>query len=141
MTDLTPLIDRVRSGEGPDRELDADIFDAFADLAVPAVHGRSWPFVARSELDRIIPRLTSSLDAVVALVGEKLPGWTEIVDTRKVPASDGPIRVRLYAPGKISANFYPPVVAGSHAEAYGSDLCRTWLAATLSALQAQGEKP
>jgi len=56
--DLTALIERVENATGPDRELDAAIRDA---LYEPVKRGAWTPF-------------TSSLDAALALVEEKLPG-------------------------------------------------------------------
>jgi len=65
--DLSALIERVEKCSGPDRQLDAVIALNICDL----------------ELEREIseiPHFTSSLDAALALVEEKLPGWTRLVD-------------------------------------------------------------
>jgi hypothetical protein len=68
MTDiatLQSLLDRVVSGTGADRELDAAIFDAF-DNKVP--EQPAWPFAPGSNWDKAVPRFTTSLDADVALI-------------------------------------------------------------------------
>jgi len=69
--DLEELAERVESGSGADRELDSAILDFLNDpLAEP-----TWPFVEGSYAASVTPPLTTSLDAVVRLIEEKLPGW------------------------------------------------------------------
>lgn len=73
---LPDLIARVEACTGPDRELDA----AIAALLAPT----DDPSYAAFENGRDYPDLyTSSLDAVLALVTEKLPGWHKKLEERE----------------------------------------------------------
>ncbi|WP_375453764.1 hypothetical protein [uncultured Methylobacterium sp.] len=86
---LQGLLDRVRAAEGPDRELDALIWWAFADhtddhpdiahLAAQqgplAVIDKYWPPHWRTNFLSSIQHLTRSIDAAVALMERELPGW------------------------------------------------------------------
>lgn len=85
-TDLTALIERVESGGDLDRELDGDIAVAIyggeivwktANYTMEQHPARRHP--SRSHVGGFanahVPHLTSSLDAALCLVGEKLPGW------------------------------------------------------------------
>lgn len=81
--DLTSLIERVESGVGPDRELDGWV----AQAVLGATHDdepepyRKWtlprPDGSRSTGSDVvmIRHYTASLDAVLALIEAKLPGW------------------------------------------------------------------
>ena len=92
MTDLPTLIARVERLEGPDREVDFDVwridgpdvqwddhgcavdFDGDAVAFVdPGQHSRN--FYLASDYEDVVPRVTASLDAVVALAERVLPGW------------------------------------------------------------------
>lgn len=64
MTALADLLERVKGASGPDREIDRAVYN----IAVP-----------RDEQRIIAPLYTASLDAVVALVERKLPGWDWII--------------------------------------------------------------
>lgn len=108
--DLTSLIERVEKATGPDRELDAAIEVAMlgtthmpddliyyktttrADHCLP---GAYWRVSRSGEYLRTSEKYTSSLDAALALVEEKLPGWTRTVDAT---APDLGIDVELFAP-------------------------------------------
>lgn len=88
MTDLPSLIARLEQAEGPSRELDWRIAEAFG---VPYKGGASsnWPpFMPGSAFDKSIPHLTSSLDAAVALAERKFPteqvliGWKQTETTK-----------------------------------------------------------
>lgn len=74
---LTDLITRVAEATGPDREIDADIaihfglVDAREVRGVPTVY-MSGKMVA--EVSMRVPRLTASIDAVVALIRREMPG-------------------------------------------------------------------
>jgi hypothetical protein len=72
LTDLSALIERVESGTGEDAALDGQIFDALSSLPVKAAHEA---VLDRRRRPNWLPRYTSSLDAVLSLIEEKLPGW------------------------------------------------------------------
>lgn len=83
---LTDLIPRIESGEGEDRELEAEIWLATTPGAtrrkstVTSSKGLWPPYVldeTRDATDALItvPAYTTSVDAVLALVEAKLPGW------------------------------------------------------------------
>lgn len=72
------LIARLESAEAWNRELDWSLAkmlaypraDLWPDVEI-------WPpFVPGSRSDKSIPAFTTSLDAITALIAEKLPGWT-----------------------------------------------------------------
>jgi hypothetical protein len=69
MTDLKALMERVESGAGADRELDL--------LVVSQITGKSPNIGCPAEWldERELLPITSSLDAVLALIETKLPGW------------------------------------------------------------------
>ena len=73
MTDFTHLIQRLQDGDGPDRELDAELRRAFLPLEYPG------PKTA----------YTSSLDAAVALIERELPrhSWTIRRDRERMTAA------------------------------------------------------
>lgn len=76
---LTELLDRVRDAAGPDRELDADVFDIWGDghliwdLGEPLYLKRPAGAVRQTRYD--VPRYTASIDAALALTERVLPGW------------------------------------------------------------------
>lgn len=65
MSSLTELREKVERASGPDRELDLSIY-ALLDPAEPSL--------ALHKLNRL-PAITASIDAALALVEQKLPGW------------------------------------------------------------------
>lgn len=85
--DLSALIERVENATGPDRELDC-LIDCFrhnrkflgwtADTGIVGYRYEHPTIGADLGCWRI--GYTSSLDAALALVEEKLPGWTRLVD-------------------------------------------------------------
>lgn len=85
--DLSALIERVKRATGPDRELDC-LIDCFrhnrkflgwtADTGIVGYRYEHPTIGADLGCWRI--GYTSSLDAALALVEEKLPGWTRLVD-------------------------------------------------------------
>ena len=85
MTDT--LAERVEALSGPCRETDGDVADALrlppADLARCSSRRGFWyRQVADADFDTWeAPTYTASLDAVAALIGEKLPGWAWKVGT------------------------------------------------------------
>ena len=108
MSDLPALLERIKNATGPDREVDAAIFDAFPDERWPRCayleencvtlrsFGRNpqfhdgWLTRLRANMEdkypEDLPRLTASLDAALALCERKLPGWSWWVgnaDTRE----------------------------------------------------------
>ena len=104
MTDLPSLIARVEAASGPDRELDFDVwridgpyvrwdehgcavdFDGDAVAFIdPGQHSRN--FYLASDYEDVVPRVTESLDAVVALAERVKPSWRWAVTN-----ADGPNR-------------------------------------------------
>lgn len=91
MNDLKALLERVEKAEGPDRELDAAIYNAlYTDNYRPhAFHSFEQKFHAvhryhdgwlvgkdnSDEWAENLPKFTASIDAAVALVEKMLPGW------------------------------------------------------------------
>lgn len=77
--DLSKLIERVENATGPDRELDLEL----ANVAGWRCDG-DWLYTPDGAMAAFTadspPAYTSSLDAALALVEEKLPGWTRLVD-------------------------------------------------------------
>lgn len=63
---IDELIERVEEGEGADRAIDGDIFVAL---------GPDHATKLLRHFAREAPAYTTSLDAVLALIEEKLPGW------------------------------------------------------------------
>jgi hypothetical protein len=79
--DLVALALRVESGSGSDRELDSAILDFLNDPSAEP----TWPFVEGSYAASITPPLTASIDAVVALIEEKLPDAAWLVARQGKP--------------------------------------------------------
>lgn len=75
MTDLTTLSRRVSEAEGPSRELDAEIAEALGwSTFMLGGAGLCWKS-PDGHIHAGPPEWTRSLDAVVALIAEKLPGF------------------------------------------------------------------
>lgn len=91
MTDLKGLLERVEKAEGPDREIDAEIWLAL----VPGTTRKQWSYIHKASgkecfVDETrdathalinVPSYTASIDAAVALVEKLLPGWRLMVTT------------------------------------------------------------
>lgn len=75
MTDLPSLIERVESGDGPDRELDVFVFGTIADKDAPWSADDITYVISRGDLAVNVPLYTTSLDAVTGLIERVLPGW------------------------------------------------------------------
>lgn len=84
MTNLHSLLTRVEAATGPDRELDAHIMCALNGYTMHEDSNPNdgifafWdgaPWKSTCHNCTIWPSPTASLDAALALVGEKLPGW------------------------------------------------------------------
>lgn len=91
--DLHSLLDRVRKATGPDAVLDAEIAATIGPIVMRQASDGSYAFFDRrrdnmcflcnvrsAPFDELstclsVPSYSSSLDAVVALIEEKLPGW------------------------------------------------------------------
>jgi hypothetical protein len=73
MTDLDTLITRVEALTGPDREVDAEIALAVGWVSMTDRQGDTWWHLPDGDWQRL-PRLTGSLDAGKALLGQLLPG-------------------------------------------------------------------
>ena len=76
LASLQELRERVRAATGPDRELDRKIIEALASMRERELgKDRGYDlFLARGG-DAEAPEITSSIDAVLALVEMVLPGW------------------------------------------------------------------
>lgn len=71
MTDFAGLLARVREAKGPDRQIDADVFE-YVDPdfpSLPATFGTGAYTIVTA------PLYTASIDAALALVERMLPGW------------------------------------------------------------------
>ena len=81
MTDIAGLLERVRAVTGPDRELDAAIARVCGyGLVQSEWHQNSlewyaWEGPVRCGPWIVLPKYTASVDAALALVERKLPGW------------------------------------------------------------------
>ena len=81
---LSTLIDRVRAATGPDREIDADVYEALGyqvkrrPVRHSSVHKSHATSVSWRYLDSgrwlAMEYFTASLDAVVALIEREMPG-------------------------------------------------------------------
>jgi hypothetical protein len=72
--DLEGLLARVEKATGPDRELDGFIYGALGFQIIQRWGGYEWRPEGRG-VWRAMPSPTTSLDAALALVERKLPGW------------------------------------------------------------------
>ncbi|WP_089177109.1 hypothetical protein [Bosea sp. AS-1] len=70
---LSALIARVEEGTASSAELDGAIFDA---LSGPGVGSAREAAIDRRERPNWLPRYTTSLDSVLSLIEQKLPGWS-----------------------------------------------------------------
>jgi len=91
MADLSALIERLDALTGPDREVDADIFQWFggkdwdyAYLKVQEPCGCPHEMAVDYAGTRYSPKYTASIDAAVALVERVLPGYGLSVETQPV---------------------------------------------------------
>jgi hypothetical protein len=79
---MSDLIERVEKATGPDEDIDADVFEAFGgekwDLAYRrATQPCGCPHETAVSTARLYaPEYTASIDAVCALIAEKLPKYT-----------------------------------------------------------------
>jgi hypothetical protein len=71
MSDLLALAERVAVASGPDRELDADVYEALGG-ALTKIRGTTKRRLADRYNGRDVPRYTASIDAALTLVPE---GW------------------------------------------------------------------
>lgn len=91
MSNLVELSRRVSEAEGPDKALDADIFEACGGLAWDTALMLAESLIIRGSETEISdaefarkyysPNYTESLDEVAALIAEKLPDWDGYCDT------------------------------------------------------------
>lgn len=107
--DLANLLERVEKAEGADRELDARLFAALAardpDRLAALIAERADQFPDRNvwlegARDWQVKPYTASLDAALALVERKLPGWTWRLDSPDTPSE--PAFARLSGPERRS---------------------------------------
>ncbi len=69
---LLDLAARIEAGEGADDELDGRIYDA---MSGPGLGSALEAVLDRTKRPNWLPRYTTSLDAVTALLERVLPGW------------------------------------------------------------------
>ncbi|KLK91377.1 hypothetical protein AA309_19950 [Microvirga vignae] len=78
MSKLSELLKRIEAAEGPDRELDYEIWAALHGWKIKH-NGMARFFQTPDGHDSVralrAPKLTSSLDAAIALLERMLPGW------------------------------------------------------------------
>ncbi|PVE25390.1 hypothetical protein DC522_05695 [Microvirga sp. KLBC 81] len=118
MSKLLELKQRVETAEGPDRELDYEIWAALHGWKIRR-HGNTRFFQTPDNYNSVralrAPKLTSSLDAAIALLERMLPGWH--IDLRRY--SDGwyaRVQERSYAVQyPVSAQFGNAALALMHA--------------------------
>lgn len=122
MADLEELIERVESGTGGDRLLDVQIENALGIARFRQEH----PGADFDDVRVDVRPLTSSLDAVLALIEAKLPGWHGNVEVGR-PLQDST---------KVSAIMIGPTEDPDDCrQADASSPARALLAATLKALK------
>jgi hypothetical protein len=90
MGDLTELLERVKAATVPDQEMDADLWLAVVPDAMRRNVMAAWPdeqpIWEYSDPDRnligrhLVPRLTASIDAALALLERMLPGHDWMLD-------------------------------------------------------------
>lgn len=143
---LSDLIERLEQGSGADRALDGDIAlalgmpQAYFDSFDTDENGRS-PFTGFKEVDGpecffgkpewagggrswVAPAFTASLDAVTAVIDERLAGWEWL--------KRSPLVMTIYQPSDEDDDFWP-----AHFEAKAPSDCRALLAAFLKAISRQ----
>lgn len=76
LTTLSALQERLRNATGPDRKLDADLWEAF-----DPIFATCRPHWTVKEIEDFTPHHTASVDAALALVEKLLPGWAWQVET------------------------------------------------------------
>lgn len=80
MSDYAELLERVKAATGPDREVDAEIAMAAGVHSRSRDGGRSKGWLIEANGGTNIwanhpPAYTESMDAIVALIQQELPGW------------------------------------------------------------------
>lgn len=79
MTDLSQLLEKVRTATGPDRAIDRDIAEHIVGTRFRSTkRGREWLEDSHGGVETWVRQATpytTSLDAIVALIERELPGW------------------------------------------------------------------
>lgn len=148
MPDLKALLERVEKSREPDRELDADLVEGLdlhpgrAAIRKPWIDqdGRSSPawYTPNGAYWWHPPKFTASLDAVLALVEEKMPGANV-----KLLWTGGDWRPGYLATARVGASYSgrdDHENGQPNARGEGKTLALAMLAALLRALIAQQEK-
>lgn len=106
LSETEKLARRVEKAEGPSRALDAEICRLLA-YAFGARRSDHWfSLYGALVTNDIVPRVTSSLDALQTLLAVALPGWYGDLDVGASYAEDGTFGARLFGPGeKNGRNF------------------------------------
>lgn len=147
MTDIAGLIERVEAASGPsvasDGAIHAFLFPEDFDEG-DAEHYANFPTVNRADLRylaSVAPRYTSSIDAALALVERKLPGYRWSVGATGIRAGthpDGkPAYVDGFRAGLTKASPLRPLPIAAHARTAPLAL----LLCLLRALSQQGGSP
>lgn len=137
------LIERLEKAESGSRELDAAVFKA----TEPWITGDQMRFMCACTgacnpdgpsyrgACGVVPFYTTSSDAIVALIGEKLPGWNVVIN---IPPSHQHKHVcELGAPDDPEATIHDPWPF--RASAGGANTALAACIALLRALDHQGE--
>lgn len=139
------LLSRLQGLSGPSREVDALIWLEFA----PGATRKQWSYIHTAtgrecHVDEtrdvngrliIVPELTSSLDAAVALCERVLPGWTGLVDFGGTSRCSATLVGPLKETGEDFDGY--PVDLHDSAQGEGSTPAIALLIAILTALEAR----
>lgn len=118
---MTSLLTRLKEATGPDRDLDLEIECLF------------YKRPARIHLHRV-REYTASLDAVLSLIGEVLPGWSYHLDSPSMNAMGDTLPARAQLREVVDGDFGKTWIK----RADGSSHCMI-LAALIALLTAMGE--
>lgn len=79
MGDIAALLERVEAATGPDHEIDCEIAQALEfETTFSEDDGACFVRFQPGALMLVAPACTASVDAALALVERKLPGWTVV---------------------------------------------------------------
>lgn len=118
MTDLPALLSRVEGASGPDDALN---------VAIWAALWERYPVAEEIAIRKVLPNFTGSIDAALALVERKLPGWGR--QTKRY-AECGEYEASLWTPHEVGGATYVGVHKTSEALALLAALIRALIAET-----------
>jgi len=146
MAELQELLERVKAATGPDRKIDADIYNAIIDDGGRiAFKVKDWSRQPGSRLSRWhdgwltgkgetdgyaeeLERYTASLDAIVGLIERELPGW--IIDHIGADALGQPAALKTI--GWTAELWNGLCTVQGQSEALPLALCAAFLAAKIA---------